>query len=106
MTLRGDLASAGVRCPWVVALLRPSYNLPVAGPDRRTIRSVNARIEERSAKVDRWKNSNQRQRWLAVALMDIEPRLRKAMGYRQLRVLRTAIRNELKIGKRNDEKAA
>ena len=46
------------------------------------IESVNALIEERCAKVDRWKTSNQRQRWLATALTDIEPRLRKVMGYR------------------------
>jgi putative transposase len=70
------------------------------------LESVNAQIEERCAKVDSWKNSNQRQRWLVLALMDIEPRLRKAMGYRQLGVLRTAIQNELKISKMNNEKAA
>ena len=27
-------------------------------------------------------NSSQRHRWLATALVDIEPRLRKVMGYR------------------------
>jgi transposase-like protein len=69
------------------------------------LESVNAQIEERCAKVDNWKNSNQN-RWLAIALMDIEPRLRKAMGYRRLGELRTAIQNELKISKTNDEKAA
>ena len=44
------------------------------------IESVNALIEERCAEVDHWKTSNQRQRWLATALTDIEPRLRKVMG--------------------------
>ena len=44
------------------------------------IESVNALIEERCAKVDHWKTSNQRQRWLATALTDIEPRLRKYIG--------------------------
>ena len=45
------------------------------------LESVNALVEERCAKVDHWKNSSQRQRWLATALVDIEPRLRKVVGY-------------------------
>ena len=48
------------------------------------LESINALIEERCAKVDHWQNSSQRHRWLATALLDIEPRLRKVMGYRHL----------------------
>ena len=33
------------------------------------LESVNALVEERCAKVDHWKNSSQRQRWLATALV-------------------------------------
>ena len=65
------------------------------------IESVNALIEERCAKVDRWQNSSQRQRWLATALLDVEPRLRKIKGYRHLTKLREALTRELKIGKKN-----
>ena len=65
------------------------------------IESVNALIEERCAKVDRWQNSSQRQRWLATALLEIEPRLRKIKGYRHLVTLREALKRELKIGKKN-----
>ena len=61
------------------------------------LESINALIEERCAKVDRWTNSNQRQRWLATALLDIEPRLRKVKGYRHLPRLREALRRELKL---------
>ena len=61
------------------------------------LESVNALVEERCAKVDRWITSNQRQRWLATALADIEPRLRKVMGYRHLPKLREALKRELKI---------
>ena len=50
-----------------------------------------------AAKVDHWKNSSQRQRWLATALVDIEPRLRKVVGYRHLPKLREALKRELKI---------
>jgi transposase-like protein len=61
------------------------------------LESVNALVEERCAKVDHWKNSSQRQRWLATALVDIEPRLRKLMGYRHLPRLREALKRELKL---------
>jgi transposase-like protein len=61
------------------------------------LESINALVEERCAKVDHWKNSSQRQRWLASALVDIEPRLRKVMGYRHLPKLREALKRELKI---------
>ena len=61
------------------------------------LESVNALVEGRCAKVDHWKNSSQRQRWLATALVDIEPRLRKVMGYRHLPELREALKRELKI---------
>ena len=60
------------------------------------LESINALIEERCAKVDHWQNSSQRQRWLATALLDIEPRLRKVMGYRHLPRLRDALKRELK----------
>ena len=61
------------------------------------LESVNALVEERCAKVDHWKNSSQRHRWLATALVDIEPRLRKVRGYRHLPKLREALKRELKI---------
>ena len=60
------------------------------------IESVNSLIEERCGKVDAWRNSNQKHRWLAAALLDIEPRLRKVKGYRHLPLLRKALQGELK----------
>lgn len=61
------------------------------------LESVNSQVEERCLKVDSWKNSSQKQRWLVTALLDIEPRLHRVMGYRHLLKLRTAIKRELKI---------
>ncbi|MFN0153995.1 MAG: IS256 family transposase [Gaiella sp.] len=61
------------------------------------IESANALVEERCAKVDSWKTSNQRQRWLATALLDIEPRLRRVKGHRHLPLLVSALVRELKI---------
>ncbi len=41
---------------------------------------------------------SRKQRWLAAALLDIEPRLRRLMGYRHLPALRGAMMKELKLG--------
>ena len=70
------------------------------------LESVNALVEERCAKVDHWQNSSQRHRWLATALLDIKPRLRKVMGYRHLPTLRDALKRELKIDTTSKKKAA
>ena len=70
------------------------------------LESINALIEERCAKVDHWQNSSQRHRWLATALLDIEPRLRKVMGYRHLPKLRDALKRELKIDTTTSTKKA
>jgi hypothetical protein len=47
--------------------------------------------------VDAWKTSPQRQRWLATALLDIEPRLRRVRGYQHLPQLEAALARRLKI---------
>ena len=70
------------------------------------LEAINALIEERCAKVDHWQNSSQRHRWLATALLDIEPRLRKVMGYRHLPRLRDALKRELKIDTTTSTKKA
>ena len=70
------------------------------------LESINALVEERCAKVDRWRNSSQRHRWLATALLEIEPRLRKVMGYRHLPTLRDALQRELKIDTTTSTKEA
>ena len=70
------------------------------------LESINALIEERCAKVDHWQHSSQRHRWLATALLDIEPRLRKVMGYRHLPRLRDALKRELKIDTTTSTKKA
>ncbi len=61
------------------------------------IESANALVEERCAKVDSWQNSNQRQRWLATALLDIEPRLRRVKGHAHLPQLMSALGRTLNI---------
>ena len=70
------------------------------------LESINALVEERCAKVDHWQHSSQRHRWLATALLDIEPRLRKVMGYRHLPTLRAGLKRELKIDTATSKKKA
>jgi transposase-like protein len=60
------------------------------------IENLNSLVAQRTDKVDYWKNADQKHRWLATALLDIEPRLRKVCGCKQLVRLRTALQTHLK----------
>ena len=66
------------------------------------IESINARIGQFTDKVDYWKNSNHKQRWVAASLLDIEPRLRKVKGMRYLPLLRAAIKQDLGLEKQKE----
>ena len=55
------------------------------------IESLLAQVGQRTDKVDRWVTSDQKHRWVASALLDIEPRLRRIRGYRFLPQLRAAL---------------
>jgi transposase-like protein len=75
---------------------------PLVGRSLKTtnvLESVNAMAEQRCGRVDHWKNSGQKHRWLAAALLDIEPRLRRLLGYRHLPLLRAAIQKDLGINR-------
>ncbi len=61
------------------------------------IESLNSQISQLTRNVKVWKNSSQRHRWLAAALLDIEPRLRKVKGFRYLPMLRQALQRELNL---------
>ncbi len=60
------------------------------------IESINALVGQRTDKVDYWKNSNQKQRWVATALLDVEARLNRVNGYRHLQELRHALQREVR----------
>lgn len=59
------------------------------------IENLNSLIERRTGKVRCWRNSDQKQRWLATALLEIEPRLRRIVGCRSLPQLRSALKAAL-----------
>jgi len=58
------------------------------------LESIMAQLGQRTDKVDRWRSSDQKQRWVATALLDLEPRLRRIKGYRHLPLLRAALQRE------------
>jgi len=60
------------------------------------IENLNALVGQRTDKVDCWRNADQKHRWLATSLLDIEPRLRKVCGYRHLPRLRASLEADVK----------
>jgi transposase-like protein len=60
------------------------------------IENLSALIGQRTDKVDCWRNADQKHRWLATTLSDIEPRLRKVSGYAHLPRLRAALEAHMK----------
>jgi len=59
------------------------------------LESLLALVSRRTDKVTRWRTSDQKQRWLAAALLDSEPRLRRIKGFRALPLLRSALKAEV-----------
>lgn len=70
------------------------------------IESIHALVGQKTDKIDYWKNSSQKQRWVATSLIYIEQRLNKVNGYRYLRTLRNALQTEIAEAKRGKEAVA
>lgn len=70
------------------------------------IESVFALVSQKTDKIDYWKNSDQKQRWVATALLDIEMRLNRVNGYRHLKNLRIALQKEILKAKGKEAVAA
>lgn len=65
------------------------------------LESIHARVEARVPKVDHWRNSDQKQRWLATALLDLEPQLRRVKNYQALPLLQRALQRHVEKGKQS-----
>lgn len=61
------------------------------------IENLNSQLKKYVGRVKRWMNSDMRSRWMAVALLQIERRMKKVNNYQKLHLLRTALKTELKI---------
>lgn len=56
------------------------------------IENVNSLLEKYTGRVTCWRNSDQRQRWVGTALLEVEPGLRKVRGHEHLKSLRAAMK--------------
>jgi len=65
------------------------------------LESIHARVEDRTARVDHWRNSEQKQRWLATALLDLEPRLRRIKSFHSLPLLREVLKRHVLTDKKS-----
>ncbi len=59
------------------------------------LESLHALVGQYTDRVDRWRTSDQKQRGVAAALLEIEPRLRRIKGYQHLPQLRAALQAEI-----------
>jgi hypothetical protein len=65
------------------------------------LESIHATVEARVQRVDHWRNSDQTQRWLATALLDLEPPLRRIKHDEALPLLQEALRHHVSQGKQS-----
>lgn len=56
--------------------------------------SVMSRVEHRTKRVARWRTSDQRLRWCASALLEVERNFRSVKGYKKLHLLKAALQKE------------
>ncbi|MGH7206653.1 MAG: IS256 family transposase [Nitrospiraceae bacterium] len=71
---------------------------PVLGVSLKTtncLESLNAHLGQLTDKVDHWRTSDQKHRWVASALLTIEPQLRRIKGYHHLPRLRAALQTAI-----------
>jgi transposase-like protein len=61
------------------------------------IESINAPVGPLTDHVDHYRSSDQKQRWVGPALLEIEPRLRRVRGKDHLPTLRAALQRELQL---------
>jgi len=59
------------------------------------VESLLSQVGQLTDRVDRWRTPDQKHRWVASALLAIEPRLRRIKGYRHLLQLQEALRREI-----------
>jgi len=59
------------------------------------IENLNSQIEKYLNKVKSWKNSKERYRWIAAALLEIEIKMRKVNNFRKLDVMQKTIKEEI-----------
>jgi len=61
------------------------------------IESVMARVEAKTRRVDRWRTSDQKLRWCAATLLQIEQQFRRMKGCKKLGLLQQALKRKLHL---------
>jgi transposase-like protein len=61
------------------------------------LESIHARVASRTDKVDHWKTSEQKQRWVATALLDLEPHLHRVKHFEALPDLQHALARAIRV---------
>ena len=59
------------------------------------IESLNGQVEDYTGNVKRWHHSPQRHRWMALALLKAESRMRRLTGYKDLPKLKQALKEAI-----------
>lgn len=59
------------------------------------LESLHAQLRQLTDKVDHWRMSDQKHRWVASAVLAIEPGLRRIKGYRHLAQLQEALQRDI-----------
>jgi transposase-like protein len=67
------------------------------------IENVNSKLGNYLRKIKHWKTSDMLARWVSLAMLETEPRMRKINNYNKLHLLRKALKTELKL---KEKKAA
>ena len=62
-----------------------------------SIENVNSKLARYLRKIKHWKSPDMLGRWIAMALIETETRLRRIHNYKKLHLLRKAIKTELKL---------
>jgi len=105
LTLRNTSAAAsldeGVEETLTLHGLGLFSELGVSLKTTNILESIHARVEDRTARVDHWRNSEQKPRWLATARLDLEPRLHRIKNYRSLPLLRDALTRHVPAAKKS-----
>jgi putative transposase len=96
----------GFEEPLTLHSLGPFGELGISLMTPNSIESLHSLMASRTGKVDYWKNSNQRQRRVATAWLDIEPGLRRIRRYRHLPALRHALQVGLNLASNHEKKLA
>ena len=83
-----------------------AQSLGVSFKTTNVLESINAQLSRLTRNGTRWHNGIQKHRWMASALLEIEPRLRKVKGYWALPRLRIALQRERMAPMKNSAQEA